>query len=228
MAYRRINWPDEATLRRWYEEEGLSTVAIGRIVGAAPHSVLPHLAKPGVKLRTHEEAGRRARRQHMSKPDLLERSKLKKLYVTKQLSISTIARMVGCGTSTVHRAITEARLADADFRIGRLPSGAQRALARSLEDLGLRPFYEYQVRWYRVDIAFPDQRLAVEVDGEDHHLSVSARRADAIRESSIREEGWTFLRVRDSSIVEDPRRQARKIQKKVRQLSRSCPPGKSG
>lgn len=222
MTYRRINWPDRETLRRWYEDDGLSTLAIGRIVGAQPSGVLHHLAKLGVQIRTHVEAGRKARRAHMKRPDLLEPEKLKRLYVKRKLSITTIARMVGCGSSTVHRAITEARLVDAAFRINRLPSRAQRKLARRLEALELTPQYEYQVRWYRVDIAFPDAKLAVEVDGEDHQLSAAAQQADRIREEGLREEGWSVLRFPDEQIELRSKKCARKIQKKLEQLSRSC------
>ncbi len=46
----------------------------------------------------------------------------------------------------------------------------------------------------RVDFAYPDQRLAIEVDGFAAHSTVDAFRRDRSRQNALVTAGWTVLR----------------------------------
>lgn len=67
-------------------------------------------------------------------------------------------------------------------------------------DAGL-PAPETQYWWrdlYRLDLAYPRQRVAVEYDGEEFHLSSSDQVArDRARRDSLREDGWELIVVRN-------------------------------
>jgi predicted transcriptional regulator of viral defense system len=76
-----------------------------------------------------------------------------------------------------------------------------RLVADLLVDYGLpAPEIEYDVhaadgRWLaRVDLAYPDDCLAVELDSAKHHLNEQAFEADPARQNKVELEGWTMLR----------------------------------
>lgn len=77
-------------------------------------------------------------------------------------------------------------------------------LAAALEKAyGRKPEIEYQfhpTRRWRFDIAFVDQRLAVEVDGK-FHASLSANRKDAEKHNAALEAGWRVLRYPASAVL---------------------------
>lgn len=61
------------------------------------------------------------------------------------------------------------------------------------------PICQYEVRvgerlLGRVDFAYPENRLAVEVDGYESHSSLEAFRSDRARQNDLVEAGWTVLR----------------------------------
>lgn len=62
---------------------------------------------------------------------------------------------------------------------------------------GLPPLVQYPVvvngRSYRLDLAYPAQRVAVEYDGAGHRLQAQARR-DLVREADLAAAGWRVLR----------------------------------
>ena len=61
---------------------------------------------------------------------------------------------------------------------------------------GLRMVAQYPCRNYRIDLYFPDQRVAVECDEENAHGGNRAQ-ADARRESTLHAElGCVFVRFR--------------------------------
>jgi predicted transcriptional regulator of viral defense system len=76
-----------------------------------------------------------------------------------------------------------------------------RLVADLLVDYGLpAPEIEYDVRavdgrWLaRVDLAYPDDLLAVELDSKKHHLNERAFEADPARQNKLEIEGWRVLR----------------------------------
>ena len=46
---------------------------------------------------------------------------------------------------------------------------------------------------YRLDLAYPHARVAVEYDGEEFHSSPEERERDRVRRSRLRELGWTLI-----------------------------------
>jgi hypothetical protein len=76
-----------------------------------------------------------------------------------------------------------------------------RLVADLIVDAGLpAPEIEYDVRgpdgrWLaRVDLAYPDDRLAVELDSAKHHLNERAFEADPVRQNRLEVAGWAVLR----------------------------------
>lgn len=53
--------------------------------------------------------------------------------------------------------------------------------------------YENGVPIYRLDLAYPHARVAVEYDGEDFHSDPDARRRDLERRAWLKSRGWTVI-----------------------------------
>ena len=60
-----------------------------------------------------------------------------------------------------------------------------------------------RVPTYRLDLAYPHARIAVEYDGEEHHTSVTDRQRDAQRREHLRALGWTVVVVTKRSFAYD-------------------------
>lgn len=61
-----------------------------------------------------------------------------------------------------------------------------------------RVVQQHRVGRYRLDFAWPDLRIALEVDGW-HHLRPESAAKDARRDAALREMGWLTFRVHDAS-----------------------------
>jgi hypothetical protein len=110
-------------------------------------------------------------------------------------ALDAVARQGRRGVGVMRR-VLEPRLA------GEPPAGVLEArMARLISAQALPPAVpEYRV-WTdagqflaRVDFAYPELRLAIEVDGYEPHSSVDAFRQDRTRQNALVEEGWTVLR----------------------------------
>ena len=83
---------------------------------------------------------------------------------------------------------------------GRTDSVLERRARGLLKRHGLHPapgVYPLVVKGRLVamlDIAFPDHRVAIEVDGFAHHATPAQLRADHARQNRIVAAGWTVLR----------------------------------
>jgi len=64
---------------------------------------------------------------------------------------------------------------------------------------------------YRIDAAYPDVKLAVEIDGYEKRSSPEALVRDAERRNALTLEGWTFLSFPWANVVGDPSRVAEQI-----------------
>jgi very-short-patch-repair endonuclease len=80
-------------------------------------------------------------------------------------------------------------------------------LLRRASIAGWRPNYEV---WSAgdlvavVDVAFPDRRLAIEVDGMAYHVDVDRFRGDRRRQNRLVALGWTVLRFTWADLIERP------------------------
>jgi very-short-patch-repair endonuclease len=77
-------------------------------------------------------------------------------------------------------------------------SGLEMRVLRAIVNAGLpEPVQQYRVRvggsWRRIDLAYPDLELAIEVDGWTHHGPRSAFDADRARDNELEIIGWDRL-----------------------------------
>lgn len=59
-------------------------------------------------------------------------------------------------------------------------------------------------RWVRLDRAWPEAKLAVELDGARHHTSPEDRQADLARDRALAAAGWIVLRFTYADVLRDP------------------------
>ena len=89
---------------------------------------------------------------------------------------------------------------------------------------GLPPYrYQHEVRIgsrkkYRIDFAYPEVKLAVEVDGAEKRLSAESLAYDNARANQLTLAGWTFMRFMWAEIQNEPARVAGEILMKLGQL----------
>lgn len=67
--------------------------------------------------------------------------------------------------------------------------------------IGIEPQYKIDV--YYSDIAFPNEKLAIELDGHDYHKTKEQRTHDAKKDRKLISKGWTVLRFTGSEIYND-------------------------
>ncbi len=123
--------------------------------------------------------------------------------VTRRCSTDQLRRVadVVCGQGRPGSAIVGEFLAD--------PGAGRSALERRVAALlaPLRPEVEYPAPWdpnQRLDFAFPEARVAVEVDGYRWHATRSKFEADRRRDRAAARHGWRIVRVTWSDIRDRP------------------------
>ncbi len=83
-----------------------------------------------------------------------------------------------------------------------------------------RPALQFEV-WHagrfvaRIDAAYPRIRLAIEVDGFEHHSSPEAFQRDRTRQNRLIALGWTVLRFTWADVVQHPAMVARMIREAI-------------
>lgn len=91
--------------------------------------------------------------------------------------------------------------------VGGVPeSGLEQVVLDAFLDAGLRPVSQHWVEVgrnrYRLDLAFPDLMVAVEVDGSQHEEK-PAKGADAVRQAALEAAGWRVERIRVATFTSD-------------------------
>jgi very-short-patch-repair endonuclease len=100
----------------------------------------------------------------------------------------------------------------------RTASEAERIAIRLFRDAGLTGWQcGYQVGGYEVDIAFPDDWVAVEIDGWAWHSDVERFRHDRQRQNALVLAGWTVLRFTWHDLTHRPSAVVGMIANSVRQ-----------
>lgn len=79
---------------------------------------------------------------------------------------------------------------------------------KELQDRGLRLGIDFVIQYplkfsFIVDIAFPETKLAVELDGDFIHSRRKNRKRDKMKDSILTKEGWSVLRILGSEIQKD-------------------------
>lgn len=70
---------------------------------------------------------------------------------------------------------------------------------------------QYPLGPYVIDLAFPQVRLLVEVDGAAHHSSPRAQARDDRKDALAAAEGWRLLRVPQFMITRHPEEAVRTV-----------------
>lgn len=94
-----------------------------------------------------------------------------------------------------HTGSREARLrvAAAHQRQRKLTS-VERAALSAMRGYGLDPVPQYAVDVYNIDLAFPEIKLGIEIDGGNWHQEKSRKEEDAKRDDFLTSRGWTIKR----------------------------------
>jgi very-short-patch-repair endonuclease len=97
-------------------------------------------------------------------------------------------------------------------------------MARLLRDHKLPPAeFQHWVkiggRRYRIDFAYPDLKIAIEVDGVDTHESRRDVQQDHDRQNDLVDAGWTVLRFTWDDVVRRPAFVARRIERALSRRS---------
>jgi very-short-patch-repair endonuclease len=94
------------------------------------------------------------------------------------------------------------------------PSFSAKTLAEELRKLGLHPSEEFPVDDMHIDIAFPEDWIAVEVDGPCHNNEIQ-KQVDKNRENRLHYNGWEVLRVSANNARQDTEKVAEAIVKYI-------------
>jgi very-short-patch-repair endonuclease len=87
----------------------------------------------------------------------------------------------------------------------RAASAAERRAIELLRAAGVAGWrLHYMLGGYELDIAFPEQRVAIEVDGWAWHHDVARFRRDRQRQNALVLAGWTILRFTWHDLTERP------------------------
>lgn len=86
-------------------------------------------------------------------------------------------------------------------------SEAERLLVKLLRQAGITGWRtNYPIGGYKVDVAFPKQKVAIEVDGLASHSDVNDFHQDRVRQNNIALLGWQVLRFTWLDLTEYPER----------------------
>ncbi|MGH9269189.1 MAG: endonuclease domain-containing protein, partial [Acidimicrobiales bacterium] len=122
-----------------------------------------------------------------------------------ETALEAVARRGRRGAGVLRRILDERALGDArpdsllESRMARLLKSAELPPAAFQHDI-------YAGRRFvgRVDFAYPEVRLAIEVDGWEAHASPEALQGDLSRQNALVGAGWTVLRFTWHDIVRRP------------------------
>lgn len=139
--------------------------------------------------------------------DALERALIARVcsVLAVERALDDVARRGRRGAGVIRRVLDERALGRAR------PDGLLEArTARVLREGGLpSPAFQHEVRVRgrlvaRVDFAWPDMRVAVEVDGFEVHATPRAMQADLERQNRFVAAGWTVVRFTWLDVVRRP------------------------
>jgi very-short-patch-repair endonuclease len=65
---------------------------------------------------------------------------------------------------------------------------------------------EYPFGIYSIDFAWPDKKIAIEIDGEQHLRFESYKEKDLRKDELLKNNGWLVLRIRWKDMYNDTKR----------------------
>ena len=77
-----------------------------------------------------------------------------------------------------------------------------------MQDRGMRLGVDFVIQYplkhsFIIDIAFPDHKIAIELDGNYWHSLKRNRQRDHMKDKILEKEGWTLIRISENSIKQD-------------------------
>lgn len=90
-------------------------------------------------------------------------------------------------------------------------SRIEEKLYKALKNFGIPPLTQYKIGIFRVDMAYPEKKLAIECDGFSFHTGYYYQEKDRYRQSIIESKGWHFERFQGWLIYKHPEACAAKI-----------------
>lgn len=135
------------------------------------------------------------------------------LLVTRRLSLPALAAVADRHAGPGRRGVAVLRRLLDEWTVDhRHDSSFELQVLAMLADSGLpEPAFQYQVGRYRLDLAFPDARVAVEVDGWATHGSKAAFEADRARDLGLAARGWLVVRLTWWAVTNQPGRCCRQL-----------------
>ncbi|MGI8316201.1 endonuclease domain-containing protein [Halobacillus mangrovi] len=83
----------------------------------------------------------------------------------------------------------------------RCESYIEKRLYNGLVKCGMIPRAQFEAgRNYRIDLSFPESKIAIECDGKAFHSSPAQKAHDRKKDRYLRSQGWTVLRFSGSMI----------------------------
>jgi GNAT superfamily N-acetyltransferase len=83
-------------------------------------------------------------------------------------------------------------------------------------DAGLRePVSEHPVGKYRIDLAYPELKIAIECLGKEGHLNDASFEYDPIRRNELQLEGWIVIEVTWRRLIDEPHHVVREVRRAI-------------
>lgn len=83
------------------------------------------------------------------------------------------------------------------------PTSIEKALNNALQSAAIVSIQEYPVSGFSIDLALPEHKIAIEVDGSYWHSLPEAIARDARKDAALKAAGWTVLRFSETAINTD-------------------------
>lgn len=170
--------PSAELLRTLYVEDRKSSTEIATLYGVAFATVCGWLELYGIPRRSASEA---------KKLDMERWSYEDRLRLT-----AVSRRLINRGNKPHNWLCLKAKGVQEHPSISKY----ERMILDALETEGFHPIPQYAVDKYNIDLAFPLQKLAIEIDGGCWHNTPKKRASDMAKEAFLRAEGWRVRRLR--------------------------------
>lgn len=132
----------------------------------------------------------------------VEKGRVANLFTIAALEwqLAEVARTGRRGTGALRAVLDEWALAE------KRPDGVlEPRFARLAASHGLpRAVFQHRVGEYRIDFAYPELKIAIEVDGYAFHSGLEAHQRDRDRQNYLVSHGWTILRFTWADVVRRP------------------------
>ena len=103
-----------------------------------------------------------------------------------------------------------------DIQKEKCESPIEHRLYSVLKSNGYHPTTQVKVGRYRIDLAFENQKLAIECDGKPYHSSPNAKARDKRKDAYLRSQGWKILRFSGTRILLDIKGILQRIENELR------------